>query len=444
MSLSISNTAPVRTTTYAWYLAGLLALAYLLNIVDRFLLALLLEHIKSSLQLTDTQIGFLQGPSFVALFVVASLPMGWLADIWNRRALITLGVLIWSLATLACGLAGTFRELFAARLMVGLGEATLMPCAMSLIVASFSRDKLNRGISIYSMGGSLGRFVAFSGGGALLAWLLVAGGLNLPVVGHLTPWQSLFVIAGLLGIVVAIILWMSIREPVRVVAPALSVTEIAEALCYFGRNIWAYLAIIIPFSMITAITMQLANWTVSFYARKHQLTASDAGQIVGFTGLAFGPAGHLLGGWLNDLLTKRGVKGSQPLVLLAILVVVPFLIAVFLRADSIPLAVVAYGFSYLGLCVAGPTGFGGVQRLTPDRMRGFISSLFLMVYMTLGSGLGPMAAGLIGNYYFKDEGMLGQSILAGTIIFTVVGLPFAFFGRRAYARAVAQNESQNI
>ena len=439
----MANTAPDRTTTYAWYLTGLLALAYLLNIVDRFLMALLLEHIKSGLQLTDTQIGFLQGPSFVALFVIASLPMGWLADVWNRRALVTLGILVWSLATFACGLANTFGELFAARLLVGFGEATLMPCAMSLIVAYFSRDKLNRGISIYSMGGSFGRFVAFSGGGALLGWMLVSGGLSLPIMGTLTPWQSLFVVAGLLGVVVALILWASIREPARAAVPQFHIAEALDALRYFRRNVWAYLAIFIPFSMTAAITMQLANWTVSFYARRHHLPASDAGQIVGFSGLIFGPAGHLLGGWVNDHLTKRGVRGSQVLVLLTMLLMVPMLVTVFLRTDSIPVAVLAYGFSYLGLCIPGPTGLGGVQRLTPDRMRGFMSSLFLMFYMVLGSGVGPMAAGLIGNYWFKDESMLGQSILAGTIIFMAAGLPFAIFGRQAYMRTVADNESQN-
>jgi MFS family permease len=438
----MANTAPERTSTYAWYLAGLMSLAYLLNIVDRFLMALLLENIKASLHLSDTQFGILQGPSFVALFVVASLPMGWIADRWNRRYLITMGITVWSIATFACGLADTFGELLAARLMVGFGEATLLPCAMSLIVAYFSRDKLNRGIAIYSMGGSFGRFAAFSGGGGLLAIFTAMGGLSLPFVGLLTPWQGTFAIAGLLGILVAIVLFMSVREPPRRIAGGSASTATnLEALGHFWRNRWAYLAIFMPFSMTVAITMQLASWTVSFYARKHQLATFDAGQIVGISGLVFGPLGHLLGGWLNDLLTQRGVRGPQPLVLLAMLLIVPLLVTVFLQADSVPVAALAYGFSYLCLCVPGPTGFGGVQVITPDRMRGFMSALFLVFYMTLGGGVGPMAAGLIGNYFLKDESLLGQSILLGTLLFTLVGLPFAIWGRRAYRRAVERAES---
>lgn len=438
----MADTAPGRTTTYAWYLAGLMALAYLLNIVDRFLLALLLENIKASLQLSDTQIGILQGPSFVALFVIASLPMGWIADRWNRRYLVTLGVTVWSIATFACGLADTFGELLVARLMVGFGEATLLPCAMSLIVASFSRDRLNRGIAIYSMGGSFGRFAAFSGGGLLLAMFTAMGGLSLPFFGRLAPWQGTFAVAGLLGIVVALVLLVSVREPPRrMTGGSVPHTTALEALSHFWHNRWAYLAIFMPFSMTVAITMQLAAWTVSFYARKHHLATSEAGQIVGFTGLVFGPLGHLLGGWLNDFLTLRGVRGPQPLVLLAMLLVAPVLVTVFLQADSVPVAALAYGFSYLCLCVPGPTGFGGVQIITPDPMRGFMSSLFLIVYMTLGSGAGPMAAGLIGNYYLNDESQLGRSILLGTLFFMLAGLPFAIWGRGAYRRAVERTES---
>lgn len=439
----MANTAPSRTTTYAWYLAALLALAYLLNIVDRFLMALLVEDIKSSLQLTDTQIGILQGPSFVALFVLASLPMGWLADVWNRRALVASGVLVWSLATFACGLADSFGGLLTARLLVGLGEATLMPCAMSLIVASFSRDRLNRGISIYSMGGSLGRFVAFSGGGALLGWFASSGGLVLPVLGVRESWQSLFVVAGVAGVAVAALLWLTIREPLRTASIRFHFAAVRDAMGYFRRNLRAYLAISMPFAMVTAITMQLAAWTVSFYMRQHQLSAPAAGQLVGLTGLIFGPAGHLLGGWLNDKLTSRGLRGAQVWVLIGILAIVPFLVAVFLRASDVPVAAVAYGFSYLGLCIAGPTGFGGVQRITPDRMRGFMSSVFLVIYMTLGSGVGPLAAGVINDYYFRDGTSLGQSILAGTAVFMVIGLWFAIAGRHAYARVAQQNESQN-
>jgi hypothetical protein len=144
---------------------------------------------------------------------------------------------------------------------------------------------------------------------------------------------------------------------------------------------------------------------------------------------------------LNDFLALRGVRGPQPLVLLAMLLIVPFLVIVFLRADSVPVAALAYGFSYLCLCVPGPTGFGGVQLITPDRMRGFMSSLFLIFYMTLGSGLGPMAAGLIGNYYLNDESLLGQSILLGTLFFALLGLPFAIWGRGAYRRALERTES---
>jgi MFS family permease len=431
--------ASARTSAYAWYVAGMLSMAYLLSIMDRYLLSVVLEDVKRGLAVTDTQLGILQGPSFVFLFLVASVPIGRLADVASRRLIVVAGLACWSVFTFACGLADSFAELFVARLGVGLGEAALLPCAMSLIAAYFPRSSLGRGIAVYSMGSSFGRVAAFAGGGALFGWFGATGGLRL-LGGHYSAWQAVFVVAGLIGVAFALVFLVTVREPPRVVR-AERTGAVRAGFVHFWRHRWAYLAVCIPFSMSAATAMQLAAWTVSFYGRTHHMTAASASALVGFTGLLSGPIGHLSGGWINDFLRARGLRGPQPLVLVGVLLVATTFVALFTMAGSIAVAATAYGIAYFALCVAGPTGFSGMQLPTPDSHRGFISSLFLFVYTALGTGLGPLVVGLFTDHFFHNEALLGRSMITTSVLLMAIGLPFAILGRRAFTRAVEANEA---
>ena len=439
---SITAGPPERTRSYAWYIAGMMGLAYLLSILDRYLLGVVQEDVKRDLALSDTQLGILQGPSFVLLFVLASVPFGRLADTASRVRTIVAGLVIWSLATAACGMADTFVELLLARLTIGLGEAALLPSAMSLITAYFSRDKFHRGVSIFSMGSTFGRVVAFSGGGAALAWYASRGGLQLPGFGHFAPWQATFLGAAVLGILFAVIFVLTIREPPRARTTGAQ-SSLRAGVEYFWQRRRAYLAIFVPFGMTTAMAALLASWSVSFYMRRHGLTAPVASNLIGLTGLIAGPPGHLLGGWLNDWLRARGIVGVQPWILAALLSFAAIFAAVFALTQSIVLAAGIYGCAYMMLCAAGPTGFGGTQLPTPDRFRGVMASIFLLVYNFLANVLGPLLVGLISDHVFNQPKLLGYSIAVSIGILLAIGLPFALSGRQAFADEVRSNESQN-
>jgi MFS family permease len=433
-----ARVGPSHTTTYAWYVAGLLSLAQIVSVMDRYLLSVVLESVKRDLALTDTQLGLLQGPSFVLLFTLASLPFGRLADFVNRRMIIGFGLVFWSVATASCAFAVTFTELMFARLAVGLGEAALMPAAMSLLVAYFSNDKLNRGMAVYSMGSSLGRAAGFAGGGAVFAYFAARGGLRLLALGHFTAWHAVFLVAGGVGVLAALVFLISVREPPRSVG-VISGWDFRGGLRHFWHHRWAYLAVFVPFGMVNAMTQQLAAWTVSFYQRQHGLAVAAASALVGTTSLLCGPAGHLSGGWLTDRLGIRGVRGTQPVVLGAILLVAPLFIVLFALAPSVPLAAMSFGISYFLMSAAGPTGYGGSQAPTPDEHRGVISAVFLMFFMVLGAGLGPLAAGLVGDHVFQGKAKLGSAIILTTLLFALVGLPFTVLGRGAFDHAVIKN-----
>jgi len=432
-----------KGSAYAWYVAGLLALANIVSIMDRYVLSVVLEDVKRDLMLSDTQLGILQGPGFILLFILASLPLGRLTDIANRRLIIVGALLFWSLATAACAFSNSFIELLLARLAVGFGEAALLPAAMSLIMAYFSKDKLNRGISLYTMGGSLGRVAGFAGGGAVLSYFTVKGGLKFDFVSvGFSPWQGVFLVAAVAGALVAMWFALMVREPARA-SGSRKQMDLRPGFRHFWLHRWAYLAVFVPFGMLNAIVQLLTAWTVSFLLRKHGLSAAAAGGLVGALGLLFGPLGHLTGGWLNDVLSVRGVKGVQPLVLRFVLMALPIFIALFVLAPSVPLAATFFGVAYFMICVATPTGYGGAQAPTPDAFRGVISSIFLIFFTVLGTGIGPLVVGLVGDYVFRSEAMLGPAIITTTLMLALVGLPFTVFGRGSFARAVDRNVPPN-
>ncbi|MET0985158.1 MAG: MFS transporter [Steroidobacteraceae bacterium] len=436
-----SRHAPLaRTTGYAWYVAGTLAFAYMLSILDRYLLSVLLEDIKRDLELTDTQLGILLGPSFVLLFLLASIPLGRLADVASRRIIIAAGLGGWSLATIGCSLADSYTELLLARLAVGLGEAALLPSAMSLIGAYFTRDKLNRGCSIFAMGASFGRAAAFAGGGALFAWFAMRGGLQLPWTIRFAPWQGVFLTAGVIGLCFAGIFLLTVREPPRA-ASAGDKPSLRDGLGWFWQHYRAYLSIFIPYSMTSGVAALLAGWSVSFYVRNHHLDVATASMLVGITGVIFGPIGALSGGWLNDHLRARGNRGPQPTVLAVTLVLATLCVVVFALAPSVIVAAAAYACAYALLVLGGPTGLGGTQLLTPEPYRGVMSSIFLIVYMAIGTGIAPLLVGVFVDHLFRSESMLGQSIILTIVLMTTSALPFALTGRPHFVAAVQANES---
>jgi MFS family permease len=290
------------------------------------------------------------------------------------------------------------------------------------------------------MGSSLGRAAAFAGGGLVFAWFATRRGLDLPGFAHFEPWQAVFLTAGAVGIVYTVIFLVTVREPARI-GRAAERASLASGFAHFWRHVWAYLAIFVPFGMTTAIAALLAGWSVSFYVRSHGLDVATAGSLIGITGLIFGPIGHLLGGWINDHLRSRGISGAQPYVLAVSLLSSASLAVLFALTSSLVLAASAYAVAYVMLCIAGPTGFGGVQLPTPDNKRGVMASIFLLIYNAIGTAIGPLLVGLIGDRFFPDPHQLGWAIAVSLAVLVGCGLPFAFLGRPAYRRAVLAQEA---
>jgi MFS family permease len=186
--------------------------AYVFSFVDRQILSLLIAPIQADLKISDTQFGLLSGLAFALFYAAMGLPIASLADRKSRPLIIALGVAFWSLATVACGLARAFPQLFIARICVGAGEAALTPATYSLLGDLFPKDRLGRAAAVYSLGSFLGAGAAFLAGGALIALISAHGVTDIAGL-TLKPWQLVFVLVGLPGILIAGLIPLTVREP---------------------------------------------------------------------------------------------------------------------------------------------------------------------------------------------------------------------------------------
>ena len=188
--------APYPPRNYAWTVVALLIATAILSYTDRQVLTLLVDPIRHDLGLSDTGISLLLGSAFAVVYGIAGIPLGYLADRTSRRNLIFCGIVVWSLATLACGLSRSFAELFVARLFVGLGEAVLSPAAISLISDYFSPSRRGTAVGLFLSGIAMGIGSAILIGGAVLH-AVDLGFLSSTPLGRLAPWRGVLLLIGL-------------------------------------------------------------------------------------------------------------------------------------------------------------------------------------------------------------------------------------------------------
>jgi MFS family permease len=241
---------------YGWYVVFVLCLCGIVAFIDRQIINLLVEDIKADLDITDVQISVLQGLAFTMFYAAVAIPLGRLADSRNRRWLITVAILIWTLAAVACGLSDTYAELFVARMMVGIGEAVLAPAGFSLLADYFRPSRLSLPISVFTSASFFGSGIALLAGGFLLTQLAGMDVVNFPLFGELRPWQAAFVVAATPGVLVAALFFFTIKEPVRRsnVASAHATTDkgFVQALVYIRNNGRLFVSIYGGLSLVAA------------------------------------------------------------------------------------------------------------------------------------------------------------------------------------------------
>ncbi|HEV7232953.1 MAG TPA: MFS transporter [Sphingorhabdus sp.] len=406
-----------------------LLVVYILNFLDRQIVSILAEPMKQEFGLTDTQLGLLAGPAFAVFYAVLGVPIARYADKGgtNRVWLISISLAVWSAMTAVCGMAQNFVQLALARVGVGVGEAGCTPAAHSLIADSVSADKRSSAIAFYGLGIPIGGLLG-----------LILGGIINDVYG----WRAAFMIVGVPGILLALVIPKVIRDPrigVETIASASAAT--APSVLSFGeaaREIFAskaWLYIFIAASFTAFLSYGKGLWTISFFIRSHGLSTTEAGLAMAVALGVSGIIGTWLGGKVADRFGKDNKRHLLTMPALGMTIAAPLLFAAYWSENWIVGGALLVVPTILNSAYYGPA-YGCVQGLVRKEARAVAASLVVFGQNLIGLGLGPLAFGMLSDAL---EPMAGVDSVRWVLYGAAwLGLIPAFFFWRASLRLNAE------
>ena len=366
-----------REGPYPYYVATMFMFAYMFNYLDRNVLIILTEPIKQDLGLRDWQIGMLTGPAFAFFYAILGLPIARLADRSHRVNILSIAMVVWSGMTILCGRAADFAQLALARVGVGAGEAGGSPPAASVIADYFPVERRSTALAIFNMGVPLGMFLG-----------LVMGGW----VSQHYGWRTAFLVAGAPGILLALLIKLTVREPKRTVTKATAERgSIVRAL----KSLWAnqlYRGSILAIMVGNVAINVVVVWSPANMIRSFGVDVQTAGLIMGTLAGAGGIAGSLLGGALTDRLFRRDSRWLFWVPALAFAVLFPVVLAGNLSRDLVSY-VVLLAAAYTLLSAINAPIWALSQATVPADLRATAAALMLFLLSVVGAGLGPLIAG---------------------------------------------------
>jgi len=421
---------------YTWYVIAVLLLAQTFSFLDRMIMGLLVGPIRQSFEISDTQYSLLAGLAFALFYATMGLPLARIADAGNRRNLIVAGIAVWSAMTALCGMARGFWGLFWARVGVGVGEATLGPAAYSMITDYFPQRTLARALSVYMLGVTFGSGLAYMLGGVVVGYVEQMDRLQIPVIGELEGWQLTFFIVGLPGLLVALLMGLTVREPARrgLTAATAGAVPLPEAVRYVWDRRRAYGSHILGLSLFIMVVYALNLWGPSYFIRTFGYSTPAAGWTFGLVMLVAGSAGLLIAGVVADAWMQRGAQDAYiRTILLSMVALVPCAAA--LAFVTTPTSgIIAIGLAVFFSAFQGGIAAGALQLMTPNRLRGQVVALYLLVASLLGLGLGPTVVAVITDYVFQDDAAIGKSIALAAAVLAPLGALILWSGLPAIRR----------
>jgi MFS family permease len=428
---------PYPPLAKAWWAVIIFFLSSLLLGLDRGILTLVVDPIRHDLGISEVQIGLLQGLSFSILYAVAAIPVGLATDKLPRRLVLGVGLFTWTFATMLGGFTHNFAQLFTTRIFVGLGEATLGPCALSLISDLFPPARRGRPLGVYIMGQSLAAGLSIM----LTSWVIgavPAGKLDFLGFAHTAPWRAVFIIAGALGFIVLALLF-SFGEPVRrgIALKLKSGIDVAGMARYLGRNWGVFVPFYLGFAIWSAASYGTAAWFATFLLRSFHLHAQDVGPWWGGATSLIGLTGPTLAGFLVDRMSKTGLKTGN--FILLIVLPLPTAIATAFAFSSNPvLAVILSLVVTLSAPMVGVTTLAVAQQTMPSNMRGLSVSLFVIFNTIIGATGGPLLMAMATEMLFKDPLKVGYSIVLVDVPACLIASMVFFIGWVNLKRALGR------
>ncbi len=405
---------------YRAYVLGMLVVVYVFNFLDRQIVTILAEPIKVDLGLNDTQIGLMTGLAFAIFYTVLGIPIARLADRANRVSIISAALVIWSGMTALCGMAQNFTQMLAARIGVGVGEAGCSPPAHSLIADYFPPEKRASALSIYALGIPIGSILGLLAGG----WIAEYWG-----------WRTAFFVVGIPGILLAVVVKMTIREPLRGMSDT-KPTDATQAQPALGETLKTLVAnkTMLHLAMGGALTSfvgyGLGQWMPAFFIRIHGMGIAETATYFGLVLGVASAIGTFLGGNLADRLANRDRRMYAWLPAAGVLLAFPFYVVAMVNNNPYVAIAILVAPSLLNSLWLGPA-FGTIQNLAPMRMRALASAAVLFVLNIIGLGLGPFLVGVLSDLLAGPFGQdsLRYAILIATAAYFWAGAHFLLAGR---------------
>ncbi len=420
-----------------WYAVLVLTVCYTLSFIDRQILGLLVGPIKADLQISDTQVGLLGGLAFSIFYTVMGLPIGRLVDRYNRRNIIAVGVVLWSVMTAACAFTRSFGALFLMRMGVGLGEAALNPSAVSMIADSFPKERLGAALGFYSMGVYIGSGLALLVGGLVVEAIAGTPTINLPLVGAVASWRAAFLLVGVPGILVS--LWvLTLREPARSNALArddgsqatLSIRETVAELMQRWRSV---LGIAGGLTMQATAVYAFMLWSAVVLQRVYGWAAGDTGLVMGCLVITGGCLGMFIGGWLGDRWLKAGRRdGSLRVAVLSAGAGCAIFAVLLLTLGSVAATIACFFFGVIVMAMPTVSSYAASQMILPNQVRGQGVAFILLVANLGGLSIGPLLPGVLNDYVFFDENAIGRSLAITLTLSTGAAALIFAWARPAY------------
>lgn len=398
---------------------GLVVIGFALNFLDRQILSILMQPIKVELGISDTALGFLSGLAFALFYALIGVPLARVADRRSRRTIMAVSMAVWSAATALCGLAQNFVQLALARFGVGVGEGGFTPAGMSLLSDYFPKERRGTALGLVNTGPMIGTMLG-----------LIIGGVALEHLG----WRGAFMVAGIPGVIFALVFYFVVKEPWRGMADGVRTEPKPQPAFWSGvGSLWvnrAYRYLALGSAMSAFGLYGLSIWMPSFLMRAHEMAPRQVGLYLGPVIGVIGALGMVAGGWLTDQLGKRNVGAPLLLPAAASVLAIPPLMAA-LYVPSSQLAVAFYAVAYfMSVIWVAPT-FSLIQVLMPLNMRATGTAWKLLLTNLVGLGLGPQMVGILSDMFgaTTDGQSLRMAMTVGGLTLLIPALLYTLGAR---------------
>lgn len=423
------GTAPAVKSSARLVALGLLTAAFMLSTVDRIIVSVLFEPIKAEFALSDTQLGLLGGLTFGVFYAILGIPLARYADRNDRRPLIAVCLILFSLMTALSGLAAGFITLALCRVLVAIGEAGVSPASQSIIADYYQRTERSFAMSVVVAGGNVGMVIGF----------LAAG-----YVSQVYGWRAAVFAVGMPGVLLGLAVYLFMREPERGAAdhapdhtPKPPATVRAAAVTMITTP--ALRQLLFGFTISGMVMYSILQWLPSYFGRVHDVPQGQVGVIMALFFGVIGAIGTLAGGRLNDWLNRRREDLGIKMVALSQAVAAPLLIIGYL-SPSLPLSLAFLMLPMLVFTFYLGTSQAALQTYSPTEMRSMVAALKMLAINLIGVSLGPLFVGMISDALAPTAGP--QSLAIALSCITLLSFWSATHYWLAGRAMLAQHEQQ--